>query len=350
MAAEAGAELSGLEFTGIYTVAPAGTPMTRAMAYAWADYFDESGRQIDVLSGDATRVLAKALMQGKVVCSLARMPEDLRARVHTISPNVTTAWTRQGIDPWNDRFEITLHGDGTIRGPGGVRVADEDCGVGVPGLYAVGDAASRELITGANSGGGAQNAAWALSSGVWAGQAAVRHAMQRGLRKAGPGRQGLEALGRVGLRPAASTKALDVKALIAAVQAQVLPYERNLFRTGTGLAQSGRALDMIWAELHDHAGGSLDASAVWSGAGDALLRVREAAALAATARWSVAAAQARTESRGPLHRREDFPETDARQAHRLLAQGFGKGADAMRVWPDAQVDTARQGLEALETA
>ncbi|MFT4192728.1 MAG: FAD-binding protein, partial [Comamonas sp.] len=279
MGAEAGALLSGLEFTGIYTIAPARTTMTRSMAYAYATYRDAGGRLLDIDPGraDFTLALARALLAGPVFCRLDRMPDDIRARLHTISPNVTATFARLGVDPYTDDFEVTLHADGTIRGTGGLRVADADCGVGVDGLYAAGDAASRERIAGAVSGGGAQNSAWALSSGVWAGRAAARFARARGLRAAP---QRIEPLGQAGLRPAGAARGIDAAAAQRTVQAQMLPYERNLWRSRARLAESQAHLEVLWRDLHAHAGGTAD--------GAALLRQREAAALAATARWSLA--------------------------------------------------------------
>jgi len=66
--------------------------------------------------------------------------------------------------------------EGTMRGTGGLRIADADCSTGVPGLFAAGDAATRELICGGFTGGGSHNSARALSSGTWAGRAAARSA------------------------------------------------------------------------------------------------------------------------------------------------------------------------------
>ena len=43
MAAEAGAALSGMEFSAYYTVAQAHTSMTRSMSYAFATYYDAAG-------------------------------------------------------------------------------------------------------------------------------------------------------------------------------------------------------------------------------------------------------------------------------------------------------------------
>jgi succinate dehydrogenase/fumarate reductase flavoprotein subunit len=44
MAVEAGAELSGMEFTAAFTIAPARSNMTRTMSYSFATYYDVDGR------------------------------------------------------------------------------------------------------------------------------------------------------------------------------------------------------------------------------------------------------------------------------------------------------------------
>ena len=314
MAAEAGATLSGMEFTAAYTVAPARSNMTRTMSYAFASYSDAGGRPLDIPSGpDNTRPLARALLRGPVFCRFDRMPDQVRRWLPGISPNVMLPFDRWGIDPWRDRFEVTLHNDGTIRGTGGLRVTGADCGVGVPGLYAAGDAATRELVAGATSGGGAQNSAWALSSAHWAACAAARFARDRR-----PGGARLQALGQVGLRPARDARPVDIRQAVATVQAQMHPYDRNLFRSGDRLRASAQALESLWTELRDHAHPATDP-----------LRTRETAALAATARWSVAAAAHRRESRG-LHQRDDHPSADPRLAHRLETGGL----DTAWVRPD----------------
>ncbi len=315
MAAEAGAELSGMEFTAAYTVAPQHSTMTRTMSYAFADYFDADGRQIDAPFGpDQTERLAQALLAGPVYCSLARLPADVQSHLPTISPNVMLPFARWGIDPFRERFEVTLHTDGTIRGIGGVRVQGEDCGTGVPGLYVAGDTASRELVAGASSGGGNVNSAWALSSGTWAGRAAARRA-----RRVPASFGGLVPLGRAGLRPSGRPRPTEAVEAIAAVRAEMHPYDKNLFRTGAGLEASRRALHDVWSDLAAHAGED----------GAASLGLREAAALVASARWSVATAGARTETRG-MHRRLDHPELDPGLATRLVASGF----EAVAVRPE----------------
>src|SRR6185312_8566103 len=102
---------------------------------------------------------------------------------------------RLGINPFTDFFEITLVAEGTVRGTGGVRIADVDCATDVPGLYAAGDTATRELICGGFTGGGSHNAAWAASSGSWAGRAAATFATRRSRRA-----PTLRAIGGAGLR------------------------------------------------------------------------------------------------------------------------------------------------------
>jgi L-aspartate oxidase len=308
MGAEAGAGLSGLEFTAIYTIAPAHSNMTRSMSYAFATYYDAAGEELPVPPGpDQTRPLARAMLEGPVFCSLHRMPADIRRQLPTISPNVMLPFARWGIDPFHDRFPVTLHNDGTIRGTGGLCIAGEDCRTEVPGLFAAGDAATRELVAGATSGGGAQNSAWALSSGHWAGRGAARLARSAGRRDQGPAYPA----GRAGLRPARGTKPVDLEAARAAVRGEMLPYDKVLFRTAAGLRRSQAVLEEAWTELRDHAAGE----------GRERLRARETAALLATARWSVAGALARNESRG-LHVREDRPAADPAQARRQRVGGL----------------------------
>lgn len=295
MAAEAGAELSGMEFTNYYTVAPKFSSMTRSMSYVFARYFDAGGRELDIPSGPATtQALAAALLKGQVFCTLDLTPDDLRAMLPTISPNVMLPFARHGIDPFRDKFEVTLRGEGTIRGMGGLRVTSDDCETTVPNLFAAGDAATRELVAGAISGGGNINSAWALSSGVWAGQGAAKRARQPDQRSTGS----VHAAGQAGLRPWRKVAPVDLRASLATVQRPMLDYDLNIFRSGAALEQSLARLNSAWGEFSHHA----------QGEGSSLLRTRETAALLATARWCATSALARTESRG-MHLRTDIPAT-----------------------------------------
>ncbi len=307
MAAEAGVELSGMEFSTYHTVSPARSSMTRSVSYAFASYRDASGFPIEVTATDSTPALARALLAGPVFCRLHRMPHHIRERLHLIQPNAQLPFVRAGIDPFEDWFEITLRGEGTIRGVGGLKVAGEDCQTGVHGLFVAGDTASREPIAGAVSGGGAQNSSWALSSGQWAGAAAARLAFKEGRRLSGRAR----AIGRAGLRPGRAAGGVSPEEVVAAVQAETLPFDKAVFRTSEQLAASLDALEYAWCEARDHLRGT----------GRSALAAREAAAMAATARWCAAAAFRRIESRG-LHRREDHPLEDSRLARRLTIRGL----------------------------
>ncbi|MFI1533402.1 hypothetical protein [Streptomyces anandii] len=150
-----------------------------------------------------------------------------------------------------------------MRGTGGVRIAGQDCSTDVPGLYAAGDTATRELICGGFTGGGSHNAAWAASSGSWAGRGAATFASGRGR----PGRA-VRPVGTAGLRP---TGAVNVghREVVTAVQREVLPYDRNYLRHADRLEPALRSLHETWAAVREGLGAS----------GEALFRAREAAAV-----------------------------------------------------------------------
>jgi succinate dehydrogenase/fumarate reductase flavoprotein subunit len=323
MAGEAGASLSGMEFSSQHTIAAAGSSQTRSAPFSFATFYDAAGRELGLaMGGGDSRSLAKLLIEGPVYCTLARMPADLRAALHRIQPAFQLPFERQGIDPFEDKFLVTLHGEGTIRGVGGLRIVNEDCETSVAGLFAAGDTATREPVAGATSGGGNQNSAWALTSGQRAGRAVARLAHRAGRRADEAARP----IGAAGLRPQAAGAPADRRDIIRVVKDEMLPYEKSVFRTGEKLVRSLAVLDTAWRDIRGHLGGD---------ARDRL-KAREAAALVATARWCCGAALARTESRG-MHRREDAPQLDPSQTHRLVVEGL----DAVRIRPEpARVEAA----------
>jgi succinate dehydrogenase/fumarate reductase flavoprotein subunit len=290
MGVEAGAELSGMEFSSYYCVAPANSTMTRSMVYSFGRYFDAAGRELPISKGpDFNNSLARALLEGPVYCRLDRIPEAIRTQLPYVQPNVMLPFDRLGIDPYRDKFAVTLHAEGTIRGVGGLRLVDSQCQTHLPGLFAAGDAASREAVTGGISGGGAVNSSWALSTGQWAGRGAARHAQAHPARS-----QQSHGTARVGLLPIGETST-DSSALIRAVQDEMHPYDKNLFRHGEQLQRSLGSLENAWDRLRQP-GHSADATG--------LLHWRETAAMLATARWCYSAALERRESRG-MHQRDD---------------------------------------------
>jgi succinate dehydrogenase/fumarate reductase flavoprotein subunit len=211
------------------------------------------------------------------------------------------------VNTFVDRFEVKLFGEGTVRGTGGLRVTGAHCETSVDGLFAAGDTATRELVAGATSGGGAQNAAWALTSGILSGIGAAALARRYG-RRAG---EKIKPAGTAALRPSGAVKTVDEQAIVQRVQDQVLPLERALWRKPQDLARSRGLLDESWHEIvaHRHAAG-LD-----------VVSARETAALTAVARWCTMAALAREESRG-IHMRADAPAISAELASRLLVGGL----------------------------
>ncbi len=309
MASEAGVELSGMEFSSQYCIAPAFSTMARAMSYSYATYYgaDFGKLEIPAAPGASVRALARHMLRGPVYCDLGRMPADIRERLPYISPNVMLPFVRRRIDPFKDKFPVTLLAEGTVRGMGGIKVEDADCQTIVPGLYAAGDAASRELVTGASSGGGSVNSAWALSSGYWSGRAAARRARQLGARA----NARAQALGLAGLRPRLTPATLDTKEVIASAREEATHFDKNLFRTGDKLAASLTRLHGLWRDTRDHLRGE----------GLAAVRARETAAIVATARWSYTAALHRDESRG-MHQRQDAPATRPELAQRQIIAGL----------------------------
>ena len=177
------------------------------------------------------------------------------------------------------------------------------------GLYAAGDAATRELICGGFTGGGSHNAAWAISSGYWSGKSAAEHSRSLGEHKT---QHNVKGVGEVVLQSRSDrSQTLATNEVIQAVQAEVFPYEKNYFRTEQGLTESLGRLNHLWQELRS--------SQLTSP--KEVIRAREAAAMVATARWMYSSAIERKETRG-MHKHQDYPELDANQQHHLISGGL----------------------------
>ncbi|GAA4387070.1 FAD-binding protein [Tsukamurella soli] len=311
-AVEAGAELSGMEFSNAYGIAPEGTSVTKTAFYGFATFYTQEGAVLAGASGQSRSPIAAELLRGRVFCTLDRADEAARAAMRLAQPNFFLPFDRLGIDPFTERFPVTLIAEGTVRGTGGIRVVSDDCATTVPGLFAAGDAATRELICGGFTGGGSHNAAWAIASGNWAGSGAARHVRSVHGADQGPARREVHVAGDAGVRPA-GRGGLDHRDVVAAVQGQVLPYDKNYLRTGDVLEASVAELDRVWEAVRGALGGQgIDA-----------VRSRQAAAMTAHARWMYRAALARTETRG-MAKRLDHPGEDPRQHHRLTVGGLDR--------------------------
>ena len=309
MAAEVGAQLSGMEFSNAYGLAPAFSSVTKSLFYNWANFYYADGSLIEGAGSSRGRsVIAQTLQTQPVFGRLDKADEKIQAWMRTAQPNFFVSFDRQGINPFTERFPVSLRLEGTVRGTGGLNIINDSCASSVPGLYAAGDAATRELICGGFTGGGSHNAAWAISSGFWAGAGAADFS-----RQAGSGMAQRLALRAGGLALQGQGSAtIDSAQVIAAVQAEVFPYERNWLRDAGVLQDSLQRLDGLWARLRSSAA---PASA------EQALRSREAVAMLATSRWMYRSALQRTETRG-MHRRKDHAELDPVQRHRLISGGL----------------------------
>jgi succinate dehydrogenase/fumarate reductase flavoprotein subunit len=322
MAAEVGATLSGMEFSNFYGIVPVGSSMDKNGFYLVATFTDADGNEVakDWNAGGAVgrgvaggrSWLMQAGFDGPLYAKLDKAPPEAWAGMRAQMPNFFVTFDRLGIDPFTERFEIEFILEGTVRGTGGLRVVDDTCWTGVPGLWAAGDAASREAIVGGASGAGAPNAAWTISSGTWSGRAAAAHALARG--RSGELASVLPA-GRVGLRPSGSPLPADSwRELSRAVQEEMLPPEKNGLRSAAKLATSLQRLDGLWDAAGAGLTGSVGREAVWA---------RETAAMIAVGRWAYLAAAARTESRA-MHVRVDHPEQDPEQRRRIVIDGVDR--------------------------
>jgi succinate dehydrogenase/fumarate reductase flavoprotein subunit len=325
LSAEAGATFSGMELTGQYGIAPAFSSVTKGIMYFWATFTDQDCNVL-ARDGDRQSLVARHLLNGPVYAVIDKASPHVQEGMRRGQPNMFLAFDRKGIDPFKQRFEVTLRYEGTVRGVGGLAI-DDACSTTVPGLFAAGDAASRENMVGATTGGGGPNATWAMASGTWSGRSAAEFARELGAFHA---RRTTMAAGRAGLRPSEKPDdTITAAELIAAVQQEILPVNKTYFRTEAGLRASQTRLDSAWKAARAY----LD---VHSAPAAEIVRAREAAAMIATARWLVASGIERRETRG-LNRRLDFPEKDSSLVQRLYSGGLNQ------VW-------VRQGAKARALA
>ena len=322
MAAELGAEFSGMEFSNAYAISPAFSSVTKTAFYRYATFYTDDG----VLEGAGAQrgrsIIARELLSRPVYARLDRAPDDIQSDLRSAQPNFFLPFDREGIDPFTQKFPVTMRLEGTVRGTGGLRVLDDDCATTVAGLYAAGDAATRELICGGFTGGGSHNAAWAISSGSWAGHGAAGSpppsgSADPGLRRADPGRPA----GGAGIRACGPVdRSLTAETVARAVQEEVIPCDRNLFRTEQGLSDSLARLDDLWKQARSGLQPEREQRPTV-----ATLRARESAAMLAHARWMYSVGRLRTETRG-MHKRIDHPDLDPAQQQRQLVGGLD------RVW------------------
>lgn len=313
LAAELGAEFSGMEFSSQWHAAPADSNLTRgAYREGQGTYYDNDG----VPTQEGRKMVDAILRTGQAWDTLEKakddpVTQDLMRKTHAACFQL---FERKGINPFQEKYKVNFLLEGTIRAAGGIAI-DDDLQTTVPGLYASGDVTSREKLTGAGPPGGGPASAWAFATGAFSGHSAAAFAKRFGKNIAS---RKVEAVGGVGLRPAKAAGGIDADTVIQGVRGEMLSLEKNYYRSGPVLAQSLSLFDGLWKEAKDGLGGvehndrRLKAKSV--------AKAREAAALLASGRLVFASANERTETRG-LHRRSDFPEMDARQEKQHVISG-----------------------------
>lgn len=319
LAVEAGADLSGMEFSSMYGISAEFSSVTKNAFFRYGRYYYEDGsivQETEMLSEpfiaanvyQAQKMLAEKLQKGKIYCRLDHAPPEIWDDLRKIQPNFFLPFDKKGINPFLEKFPVIMRLEGTVRGTGGINIINEYCETKVKGLFAAGDAATRELLCGAFSGGGSHNAAWAMTSGYWAGIGASKYASEIKIKIPKHNLNGLSAIPFV---ESNDENTVPLEGFIQGVQNEVFPLEGNFFRTGDGLKSSLNKLEELWQKLKQRG--------LIRGKQDSY--EREVAAMIATARWMYKSALERKESRG-LHIRRDFPETDPAQQYRLIISGI----------------------------
>ncbi|MFI8972613.1 FAD-binding protein [Nocardia asteroides] len=283
MAVEAGAELSGMEFSSAYGLAPVlarvhpNPAVAPGLSVHFAALYDEAGGE---LPGRYPSALAALADGRRVFAALHEVPDTVR---HWLS--------RHGaVDPAG-RVPVRAVLEGTVLGAGGLALAGTDCATTLPGLYCAGSAAGREVVAGAAGVIGGLAGAWAVASGTWAGEGAAAFAVAA--ERSAHARPVLGA----GLGPHAH---IDPRSVIGLVQEHTLPLRRSYRRSAGSLGDSIAELDAMWPGAQFELGGI----------GAERVRARQAAALLAVARWAGYSALVRAETRG-IHRRIDHPDAVA---------------------------------------
>jgi succinate dehydrogenase/fumarate reductase flavoprotein subunit len=146
----------------------------------------------------------------------------------------------------------------------------------------------------------------------------------------------VEAIGRVASEPVAG-EVVRPDEIIEAVREEMLPLEKNYWRTGEGMRRSLVRFESLWRDAIPRVGPIAPPGEDPKSLARSRLRAREAAALLAAGRWIYASASERTESRG-LHRRKDFPDLDPSQDGQHVLTG---GLDVVWVRRRAHEETSR---------
>lgn len=311
-AAEAGAEFSGMEFSSQWAIVPKGSACSKTAVYNSATMTDATGAEVS--RGKGTTIAE--IQTGHLYVKLDKFTDHGRKMMVANQPHTFEYFNRHAkIDPFTESYECEHLLEGTIRASGGIAVGS-GAATTVPGLYAAGDTTSREKLVGAAQSGAGPATAWAISSGSWAGHAAVAFANRYGNSIAS---RKVKAVGGAGLRPEEKARkdlrAIDIE---HGVQREMLPVATNYRRNEETMTSSLNAMNGYWKDLRQNLG--VEEGLTGADLARAQVKAREAAAMVQSARIILNSGLERKESRG-LHRRSDYGALDPNQHQHVIASG-----------------------------
>ena len=121
MAVEAGATLSGMEFSAQYACAPKRSSLNKGMPFAWASFFREDGTRLDTANKDRHVVVARALLEGPVWAQL----DKGHSRIECVA-QTGTAELFPAVRSYRSRsIYPAVSGDIALRGHGARRWRDQ---------------------------------------------------------------------------------------------------------------------------------------------------------------------------------------------------------------------------------
>lgn len=319
LGAEAGTTFSGMEFSGHYGISPKNSATTKGFWLSSATFYDNNGQELQTNGWESVHLVGKAIIEtgGAYACMNKGNQAVLKVFAKGV-PSIYEYFQKTNIDPFTEKFPIDLRYEGLVRSVGGI-VIDENGATNVPGLYAAGDVTERSRITGAAMSGAGPAIAWCLVSASIAAPHAAKYALEHAAERKRPAR----GIGKTRLAFVPG-KAPDHQHIIRTVQEEILPIEKNVFRSITHLRKTRTKLDSLWQQVNEQGVGVSEPSQQYI--------AREAAAMLFDARLIFHSASERLETRG-LHRLVDYPETDAKQHHHHLLTG----TDEIRLQKSAQI-------------
>lgn len=319
LAAEAGTTFSGTEFSGHYGISPKNSTTTKGFWLSSATFYDNHGKEIDTNGWESVHLVGRAIIDtgGAYACMNKGNQAVLKVFAKGV-PSIYDYFQKTGIDPFTEKFPIELRYEGLIRSVGGI-VIDDQGATNVPGLFAAGDITERSRITGAAMSGAGPAIAWCLVSAGIAAPNAARYALAHASERTRDARQ----IGTTRLQTGGGSAPTHTE-IIHAVQQEILPIEKNVFRSIDRLRQAKIKVDGLWQQIREQGISVASPSEEYA--------AREAEALLYDARLIFHSASERLETRG-LHRLLDYPQADEQQNHHHLLTGL----DDIQLKKSAQV-------------